>query len=564
MLRRMKLFTEMRNKQFYIFVAILFSNLSYGQCLSADFLASSLKKEKPDLIKNLLKEDWQLLYSNDYDKLIINEVKFNAELSKWKSQVGTISIYFLETDYDDNVVMTLEIDEFCHDELDELPSNVNVERGQTIRLCDQSLLTHIDLNKKKILKEQEIAERKKLEEQRRLIAEEEERQRLIVLQAKKLEEDRSDLILDITKKFKKESYQSILDKLNTVKGSNLLSNSKYEEYYTAALNGYFEQLVETSNNLVREENIQSALNLWSDFSSDYELNKTLVRKVNVELNEIKRVADFLDERPYKFYAANRFSLEEDVDELVLSEILRYRGFDDLASDFKVKINWSSDYKGNDNTTIEFTPPNPVGSLIVNRLKEIELPTVDGYNVNVKQTFTYDFSCSQNLVECKYGDSFVFSDSFGPEQNTIRNWLYGKPKGKYLFAVKKIRMNSVESYSVEFEKYVNPEIKATNNLALLNPAIGKDVLSRMFQGAIISGVLLEISSEGFYDDYLNDPTNGDLYQQANLYHQASLVSVGVAAVSYVGVIARVRSSVKEMKEKEKATNEKYRDVIIRKR
>jgi len=79
MLRRMKLFTEMRNKQFYIFVAILFSNLSYGQCLSADFLASSLKKEKPDLIKNLLKEDWQLLYSNDYDKLIINEVKFNAE-----------------------------------------------------------------------------------------------------------------------------------------------------------------------------------------------------------------------------------------------------------------------------------------------------------------------------------------------------------------------------------------------------------------------------------------------------------------------------------------------------
>lgn len=564
MLRRTKLSTEMRNKKFYIFVAILFSNLSYGQCLSANFLASSLKKEKPDLIKNLLKEDWQLLYSNDYDELIVNEVKFNAELSKWNSQVGIINIYFLETDYDDNIVMTLELDEFCHDELDELPSNVNVERGQIIRLCDQSLLTHIDLNKRKILKEQEIAQRKKLEEQRRLIAEEEERQRLIVFQAKKLEEDRSDLILYITEKFKKESYQSILDKLKSVEGSNLLSNSKYEEYYTAALNGYFEQLVETSYNLVKEENIQSALDLWSDFSSDYELNKNLLRKVNVELSEIKRVADFLDERPHKFYAANRFSLKEDVDELVLNEILRYRGFDDLASDFKVDINWSSDYKGNDNTTIELTPTNPVGSLIVNRLNEIELPTVDGYNVNVKQTFTYDFSCSQNLVECKYGDSFVFSDSFGPEQNAVRNWLYGKPKGKYLFAVKKIRMNSVESYSVEFEKYVNPEIKATNNLALLNPAIGKDVLSRIFQGAIISGVLLEISSEGFYDDYLNYPTNGDLYRQANLYHQASLVSVGVAAVSYVGVMARVRSSVKEMKEKEKATNEKYRNVIIRKR
>lgn len=554
----------MNNKYLYIFILVLISNCTVGQCLSANFLTSSLKKKKPDLIKSLLKEDWQLLYSNEYDELIVNEVKFNAELSRWKSQVGLINVYFLETEYDDNVVITLEIDEFCLDEIDALPSNVHVKRGPLIRLCDQALLSHIDSNKKKILEEQEIAQRKKLEEQKRLIAEEEERQRLIALQAKKLEEDRSDLILDISEKFKQESYQRILDKLNSVKGSNLLSNSKYEEYYIAASNGYFEQLVETSDNLVKEENIQSALDLWNDFSTDYELNKTLIRKVDAELSEIKRVADFLDERPHKFYAANRFSLKEDLDDLVLNEILRYRGFDDLAGDFKVDIHWSSDYKGKDHTTIELTPTNPVGSLIMNRLKEIELPTIDGYNVNVKQTFTYDFSCSQKLVECKYGDSFVFSDSFGPEQNTIRNWLNGKPKGKYLFAVKKIRMNSIESYSVEFDKYVNPDIKAMNNLALLNPAIGKDVLSRIFQGAIISGVLLEISSERFYDDYLNNPTNGDLYQQANLYHQASLVSVGVAAVSYVGVIARVKSSVKEMKEKEKATNEKYRNVIIRKR
>lgn len=553
----------MSNKHLYIFVLVLFSNWTAGQCLSSDFLASAVKMKKPDLIKNLLKEEWHLLYSNEFDELIVNEVKFNAELSSWKSQVGLIKIYFLETDYDDNVVIILDIDKFCQDELDALPSNVNIRRGQTIRLCDKDLLSHIDSIKKKILKEQEIAERKKLEEQLRLIAEEKERQRLIELQAKKLEEDRSNLHADITEKFKEKSYKVILDLLESINGSNLLISSKYNEYYTAALEGYFEQLVETSENLVKVENMQAALNLWGDLSSEYKLNKALTQKVNGELIKIKRVA-FLKERPSKLYAADRFSLKEDLDEIMLNEILRYKGFGDLVDDFKVDIHWSSDYMGKNNTTIEQAPTKPLSVLIENRLNEIELPTIDGYNVNVIQTFTYNFSCGQNFVECRYGDSLVFSDTYGPEENAIRNWLYNKPKGKYLFAVKKIRMNSVESYSVEFEKYENPKIKATKKIALIYPAIGKDILSRIFQGTAIGGVLLEISSKRFYKDYLDNPTNGDLYQQANLYHQASLVSAGVAAVSYAGIIAMANSSVKEMKEKDKATNEKYRNVTIRQR
>ena len=206
MLSLMKLSIKMTIKHLYIFVLLLMSNWTLAQCLSSDFLESAVKMEKPEIIRKLIREDWQLSYSNESENINVNGVKFNAELSRWKSQVGELNIYFLETDYENKVVMMMDIDGFCRDELDALPSAVNVELGRTIRLCDQALLTYIDANRKKILKEQEIAERKKREDQLKLIAEEKERQRRIELQAKKLEEDKSNLNAEIAEKFQEKSF----------------------------------------------------------------------------------------------------------------------------------------------------------------------------------------------------------------------------------------------------------------------------------------------------------------------------------------------------------------------
>jgi hypothetical protein len=549
----------MTNKYLYIFVLLLMSNWTLAQCLSSNFIASAVKMEKPEIIRKLIREDWQLSYSNESENVNVNGVKFNAELSRWKSQVGELNIYFLETDYENNVVMIMDIDDFCRDELDALPSTVNVELGRTIRLCDQALLTYIDANQKKILKEQEIAERKKREEQLKLIAEEKERQRRIELQAKMLEEDKSNLNAEIAEKFQEKSYKYILDRLNGLKGSNLLNSAKYKEYYTNALEGYFEQVVVISDNLVKEEKIQDALGLWRDLSNNYELSHILIQKINGQLSEIKRIDEFLQERPLKIYAADRFNLKRELDEVMSNEILRYNDFNSLVDDFEVVIHWSSDYKGVNNSSIQITPINPLGSLIENRLSGMDLPTIDGYNINIKQTFTYQFSPSQNYVECKYGDSFAFSNSHGSEENKIRNWLYGKPKGKYLFDVKKIRMNSAEIYSIGFEKYEDPRIKVKRRTSFLHPVYGKDLLSRVFQVAAIGGVLFEIISQDFYEDYLNDPTNGDLYQQANDYHQASLITAGVAALNYVTIVVIIDGRVKEMKKKEKVTNEIYQKI-----
>ena len=564
MLSLMKLSIKMTIKHLYIFVLLLMSNWTLAQCLSSDFLESAVKMEKPEIIRKLIREDWQLSYSNESENINVYGVKFNAELSRWKSQVGELNIYFLETDYENKVVMMMDIDGFCRDELDALPSAVNVELGRTIRLCDQALLTYIDANRKKILKEQEIAERKKREDQLKLIAEEKERQRRIELQAKKLEEDKSNLNAEIAEKFQEKSYKYILDRLNGLKGSNFLNSTKYKEYYTNALEGYLEQVVAISDSLVKEEKIQDALSLWSDLSNNYELSHVLIQKINGQLLEIKRIDEFLQERPLKIYAADRFNVKSELDEVMLNEILRYNDFNSLVDDFEVVIHWSSDYKGVNNSSIQITPISPLGSLIENRLSGMNLPTINGYKINIKQTFTYQFSLSRSYVECKHGDSFAFSNSYGNEENTIRNWLYGKPKGKYLFDVKKIRINSAEFYSIHFEEYEDPEIKLKRGTSYFHPVYGKDILSRIFQGAAIGGVLFEIISQDFYKDYLNDPTNVDLYQQSNSYHQASLVSAGVAALHYTAIVAIIDRKVKEMKRKEKATNEKYQKSYFTKR
>ena len=403
-----------------------------------------------------------------------------------------------------------------------------------------------------------------------------QKQQLVIAARQRADDQRNQQIYDylnvIQSYIENQEYSDALNHLSSnveylgLDSINVLYKTTINNFNTSALNE-FEILVDL-------EKFEDAITFGSSvLASDHVLNPTK-EKLKNGIKEIKETLEFLKTIETNVYLPERFGIRKDLEENIRYQLEKFMASSPESGQLFVQINWRSNYLGENKSEVQVSEPTLKAALQSELLKQ-DLPKIGKYFVNTKASFEYELAWESRRVKAIKNQDIQFSKSFGNDEPFIRNWLDLKNKGKYTFNVTRTAINDREIYRVVFEKYVNTNIAPALAKGYILPASGKPSLTKgrfnqspadnyvrnLFWLTTITALTCEGLSQVIYQTYIDDPTDITAYDDANILHQASLISAGVAVMSYMVGIQEAKKEAKSQRSEENSFNKANRNVTI---
>lgn len=406
-------------------------------------------------------------------------------------------------------------------------------------------------------------------------------EQLTIAKLKKQAEERKEKIVDFIGKARSyhenKEFTKALNHLNS--NEEFLAIDSIQILYTQILNDYNSQIEYEFQTLADLEKFEEGIAYGSNsLASDYILPTTRV-KLTKEMKSLEETMEFLKSRETQVYSLERFGIKQELEKNIKRELQHFLEISPEGGKLNAQIEWSSSFLGENNSKVYVNNPTLEASIKKALLKQ-NLPKYGKYYVNSKATFKYELEWDSRLVSCDKSSVLEFSKTYGKEEQYIRDWLDSKENGKYMFTVLRMKIKEVNSvdqeiFKVVFEKYKNKNIAASVAKGLILPGSGKPSLTKgrsnkssgdtyarnLFWLSATTALCYEVLSKGTYQNYLDYPSDVWAYEDANTYHQVSLISSGAAVVCYIVGINEANKEAKSQRDQERKFNKKNKNVTI---
>lgn len=401
-------------------------------------------------------------------------------------------------------------------------------------------------------------------------------EQLTIAKLKKQAEERKEKIVDFIGKARSyhenKEFTKALNHLNS--NEEFLAIDSIHQLYQKTINDF-------NTNALKEFEILSNLEKYDDaiaFGTSLLLSDYILSPIKKELTEnikaLKDILKFLESIETQVYSLERFNIRKDIEEKIQNEIKKFTTSTSESGKLLVQINWYTTYLGENKTEVVVSNPT-LKTAILSQLRKRDLPKIDKYFVNTEASFEYEVQWDSRRVKCIKNENFEISNSYGNEEIRIKNWLQSKGNGKYFFQVFRTKINQQEIFKVVFEEYVNTHIEPALVKGYILPGSGKPSLTKgrineapadkyarnIFWLTTITALTCEGISQIRYKNYTDNPTDITAYDEANIMHRASLISAGVATLSYVIGLREAKIEAKSQRKEESSFNKKNRNVTI---
>ena len=432
-----------------------------------------------------------------------------------------------------NVFLKLKPTEFCIEELDEFGNNIVVSTvGNTL---EKTIYT--------------ISLRKFLKSKKEKIME--------------LETDLSTLIVN----------KDFLDCINLLlRGSvkETLPSSIYREYYIKALDGYFNEILQTADELSKDNHLAEASELLLSSFSGISLSKEQKIRLQDKLSDLDELLNFLDLRDSIFFKVSELhpGWYNNAVQSLISEVLKTE--EKLIEEkLTISITWDIDWDKNASAV----RINNTGLLSEKELTiTVPIPPLyKNFKCRYKETTTLDFDLIVDKISIKSSSEGIYADvPLDIGKNVFENYISDKPYkyGKFTFEVKKKSINNNTFNDINLVKYSNSGPACVlysmimPGMGTLKVSHGKKGWGRFASFLISSGIAFgsKLYSDEQYTNFLSatDQTLIDkYYNNANISNKIFLISGGLSVSIYLHDIIWVFSKGIKNQKKSKYIKEQLR-------